>query len=452
MDNKFKKIILLIGDIVILYFSLYITLFLRYLEQPSIDVWQKHSVIFSIAFIFWIIIFYIFDLYNIHYATNNSKFFNISIKSISIAGLLTSAIFYINPQIGIAPKTNLVIYIFVFFVLFIIWRRFFNWSINVYLPKNNIVIIGFNKQVRELIKTLYQKPHLGYCAKFIVTDNKIDNLFDIKIINNIHKLKQLVIDEKINTIVLVSDPHQSKKLRVSLFYCLPLKINIINLINFYEDITGKIPIDSISQMWFLENLSEGRKKLFDIIKRIYDIILSIIIIMITIIFWPIIGLIIKTESKGPIFFYQIRSGKNNKQFKLIKFRTMRQENNNFSPTVKNDARITKFGLFLRKSRIDEIPQVLNILIGDMSFVGPRPERPELIEKLKKQILFYRERMLVKPGLTGWDQVSGEYHSPSYEDTLKKMQFDLFYIKNRSIYLDLSILLKTIATVFRNYGR
>ena len=127
------------------------------------------------------------------------------------------------------------------------------------------------------------------------------------------------------------------------------------------------------------------------------------------------------------------------------------DNNNYSPTVNNDKRVTKFGSFLRKTRIDELPQVINVILGDMSLVGPRPERPEYVAELKKEIPFYEERMLVKPGLTGSDQISGEYHSPSKEDTLKKLQYDLFYIKNRSIYLDLSIILKTIATVFGKGG-
>lgn len=137
---------------------------------------------------------------------------------------------------------------------------------------------------------------------------------------------------------------------------------------------------------------------------------------------------------------------------MVKFRTMTAGNNDFSPTKANDARITKFGSFLRKTRIDEIPQMLNVLFGQMSFVGPRPERPELIKQLEKNIPFYSERMLTKPGLTGWDQISGQYHSPSHEDSLEKLQYDLYYIKNRSIYLDLSIILKTIATVISGKGR
>jgi lipopolysaccharide/colanic/teichoic acid biosynthesis glycosyltransferase len=163
-------------------------------------------------------------------------------------------------------------------------------------------------------------------------------------------------------------------------------------------------------------------------------------------------LAIKMESRGPAFFKQKRLGQREKEFMMIKFRTMREEGNNKTMTTDGDKRITRFGNILRKTRLDEIPQVINVLRGEMSFIGPRPERPEFVVELEKQIPFYKTRLLVKPGLSGWDQVSGEYHSPSAEDTLKKLQNDLFYIKNRSLYLDLIIILKTIAAVLGREGR
>ena len=131
---------------------------------------------------------------------------------------------------------------------------------------------------------------------------------------------------------------------------------------------------------------------------------------------------------------------------------MRTENNSFSPTAEQDSRITKFGNFLRKSRLDELPQLLNVIRGDMSLIGPRPERPELSCELEKVIPYYRQRLIIKPGITGWDQVAGEYHSPSVEDTYKKLQLDLYYIKNQSVWLDISIFFKTIMTVFMREGR
>ncbi|MFA4941293.1 MAG: sugar transferase [Patescibacteria group bacterium] len=453
MDNKLKRIILLAGDIIILYFSLYLTLLLRYWAEPTNELWQKHVGPFTIIFVAWILIFYISNLYDLNLAANNARFFRLTGRSLLIAVLLSIAFFYLTPQITIAPKRNLLIYIVIFALLFFFWRQFFNWSLRAYLPKNNIAFIGLNNQVIELIKELKEKPHLGFNVVLVVDEKNSERkeIEDIQIFNDITLLPSLINSQKISSIIIASDLHRLEEIRTVLFKCLPLKINYIDLANFYESISGRVPIDSINQMWFLENLSEGKKTWFGIAKRSYDFILALFIFLLTIIFWPIIGLIIKSESRGPVFFKQIRSGKNGAPFTMIKFRTMTVAGNNFSPTKENDLRVTKFGSFLRKTRIDEIPQILNILKGEMSFVGPRPERPELIKELEEKIPFYNERMLVKPGITGWDQVSGEYHSPSREDTIKKLQYDLYYIKNRSIYLDLSIILKTIATVISRKG-
>ena len=454
MNSQTKKLALLAGDIGILYFSLYLTLLIRYWGQPIQGNWQSHFWPFTVVFAVWIIIFYISNLYDLHLAINNAKFFQLTARSLVIAGLLSAAFFYLTPQITIAPKRNLLICIIVFAVLFYFWRQFYNWSLKAYLPKNTIAIIGINRQVKELAEELQQKPHLGYKIAFIVDDknNEQYEINNIPVINNISNIEKLIKEKNVSTIILTSDPHESSELRTSLFKCLPLKINYIRLPNFYETITGKIPIIAINQMWFLENLSEGDKTFFNIFKRAYDIILGLFALAITMPFWPIILLIIKLESKGPLFFLSPRIGKNNKVFQLIKFRTMREEGNARTMTIKNDPRITKFGNIMRKLRVDEIPQALNILKGNLSLVGPRPERPKFAAELKQTIPFYSERLLVKPGATGWDQISGEYHSPSREDTLKKLQYDLFYIKNRSIYLDLSIILKTIATVLGGGGR
>jgi len=452
MNNKLKKVSLLAGDIMILYFSLYLTLLIRYGLNPEAGTWSRHFWPFTMVFLFWLIIFYISDLYNLNLAVNNAKYYSLSLRAIVISALFSAAFFYLAPRITIAPKRNLFIFIVVFSIIFILWRRFFNWSLKAYLPKNNIAIIGYNEQIRELLETIAQKKHLGYEVAFIIEDNHLNRtIADIPIIKDIAQLPDLIRRYKVSNIILTADPHQAEELRTVLFNCLPLKINYLSLPDFYEAITGKVPIDAINQMWFLENLAEGRKTWFDRIKWIADFLLAILILLITSPFWLIIALIIKSESKGPVFIIMPRTGKNNKIFKLIKFRTMREENNDRSPTITNDPRITGFGSFLRQTRLDELPQLINIIRGEMSFVGPRPERPELIDELKNLIPFYGQRMLVKPGLTGSDQISGEYHSPSREDSLKKLQYDLFYIKNRSLYLDFSIILKTIATVLSRKG-
>lgn len=447
MNNDLKKLILLGGDISVLYFSLYLTLIIRYWGEYSEKVWSSHFWPFTAIFIFWIIIFYIANLYNLNLAVNNAKFYRLGARSLVIAGLAAVAFFYLTPQIGIAPKTNLFIFIIIFAALFYLWRNFYNWSLKSYLPKANIGIVGYNNLAAEIAHEFENKPHLGYNLSFIVDDAN-QNLPGVK---PIAELEALIKNNKLDTIILSHDPHQSENLRTALFNCLSYQINYVSLPNFYETITGKIPLDSVNQMWFLENLNENGKIWSDRAKFVYDFILALLIAAITLPFWIIIAVVVKLESSGPVFFVMERMGKNNKIFKLIKFRTMKEEGNDRSPTRAGDARITGFGRFLRKTRIDELPQMINILKHEMSFVGPRPERPELAANLEKLIPFYAQRTLVKPGLTGSDQISGEYHSPSREDSLKKLQYDLFYIKNRSIYLDLSIILKTVATVISRGG-
>ncbi len=452
---QIKKVFLFLGDIAILYLSLFLTLTLRYLEIPAKTLWESHIGPFTFVFMAWIVIFYLGNLYNLSSVVNNKNFARLTNKSVLAAILFSLAFFYADPNIGISPKTNLLIYVFIFYMLFILWRRSFNWLLQSYLPKENIAIIGLDDQTKKLIKEIENKAHLGYSISFIINDKdeKMENEINgIPVANGMDGLAERISEENIMTIVLNANPHESPELRSMLFNCLPLKISYVSFPNFYENITGRVPIETINQMWFLENLSEGNKNIFDFIKRIYDLALASLILMITLPLWPIIGIIIRSESKGPVFFRQTRAGQNNKPFKILKFRTMTIADNDFAPTKENDARVTRFGSFLRKSRIDEIPQAINILKGEMSFVGPRPERPEYIEGLKTAIPFYKERMLVKPGLTGWDQISGEYHSPSREDSMKKLQYDLYYIKNRSIYLDLSIILKTISTVLSRSGR
>lgn len=453
MNNKFKKIILLLGDIFVLYLSLYLTLIIRYQQNPQGELLGIHLLPFSLTFIAWVLIFYIFGLYDLNLAVNDNRFFKKIAASFTTATLISVLFFYLTPLTKITPKTNLVIFIVIFAFLIVLWRRLYNRSLKSYLPKTNIAIIGKNRQVVEIINELKQKPHLGFNISFILDpDESEKEIRGVPIFDNINRLCDLIKDKNINSIILATSPGDSIRLRSVLFDCLHLKVNYINLTNFYETITGKVPTKAINQMWFLENLSEGNKGGFDLFKRVCDLTLGCLALIIVSPFWPIIALLIKTSSKGKVFYTQIRIGQSGKSFKIIKFRTMREDGNHHLPTTEEDERVTSLGNILRKSRIDELPQLINIIKGEMSFVGPRPERPELIVTLERQIPFYKERMLVKPGVTGWDQISGEYHSPSYEDTMKKLQYDLFYIKNRSIYLDLSIALKTIYTVLSRAGR
>jgi len=449
-NNKFKQFFLLLIDIILLIISLRTALILRYLSIPNNEIWQQNLKFFIPVFVLWILIFYINSLYDFRKIINQSKLFEQSVKSVLIAFLISIIFFYIIQSPTINPKTILLIFSIIYYLLFLTWRLLFLLLNKKYLSTINIAIIGYNEIILKTIQAIKKNKQLGYNIKFIVSERNnvlvdVAENYDLVIVEDINQLSRAIKEHKINIVILEKDISQMKELQKTLFNLLPTGISYRNLIKFYEEISGQIPIEILNKGWFLENLDLANKKNYERIKRLYDLFIASIILLLTLPFWPIIILIIKIESRGPIIFKQIRAGKDCQHFNFYKFRTMYEENNNRKMTEKNDKRITKFGKFMRQTRIDEIPQLINVIKGDMAFVGPRPERPELIKELSKNIPFYGIRNLIKPGITGWDQISGEYHSASVRDTYKKLQYDLYYIKNRSIYLDISIFLKTIKT-------
>ena len=441
MPYNFRRIIIFSGDVAALFLALFLTLAIRYPKAFWNEKWQEHWPSFLIVFIIWLIIFSINDLYNLDLRENSRQFFKSTINTAIASSLLSALYFYLNTQTDIAPKTNLAIFILIFIFLFLSWRGLYQLVSGTFMPKENLAIIGFNQRAEELIAELKNRPAAGYKTALI-----------FKNAEELSGLAENIKNKNIRAIVIVDDFGQNAALRETLFDCLAYKITFFNYPDFYELLTGKIPVDAIDADWFLRNLREGQKNYFNFLKHKIDFIGALLVLLISLPFWPIIGLIIKSGSRGPVFFRQIRLGRNEKEFKIIKFRTMRVENNDLSPTAENDARVNRFGAFMRRTRLDEIPQTINILKGEMSFIGPRPERPEIIKELEANIPFYKTRLLIKPGLTGWDQISGRYHSASIQDSLEKLQYDLFYLKQRSPSLDISIALKTLATIFSRAGR
>ncbi|MBT5401409.1 sugar transferase [bacterium] len=451
MINNFKRFILLLGDILILFISLYIALLVRYLEPVNQEIWNIHWPIFAILFILWLPIYYAFNFYDLKRSRNLITLVGNTIKVAIMITVVAIFYFYIAQNyITITPKTILAIIIIVTSIIQFSWRRLFTKLIQIQALEKNIIFLGYDPLITSVI---YEAKASGYKAKAIFDENYSNNYqAAIPVITDLSKLPEIIKEKNIEQIVIANSLN-SKSTKL-LFNNLNLRVNFITLTHFYEILFQKIPLSNINQSWFLENLSEGDKSAYENQKRLFDIFIALLLGIITLLFIPLISLLIAITSKGNIFFKQIRTGKDNKTFKAIKFRTMYQnaESNGPQWATKNDPRITTLGKFLRKTRIDEIPQLWNILIGEMSFVGPRPERPEFINELVKQIPFYKERLLVKPGLTGWAQVLGPSYGGSEKETLEKLQYDLYYIKNRSFFLDLGTILKTINTVLKGSGQ
>lgn len=320
-----------------------------------------------------------------------------------------------------------------FGILFFIWRKVFYLLFSSYFM-NKVAIIGKNSTSKDLSEEIAKHPYFGY---------------KLKTLNTNEPLLPQIEKNKIDTLIIAEDIKSDFWISQNLHLFLPLKINFLDLAEAYEIITQKIPISFVSKIWFLENIREREKGLYDKFKRIIDIVLSLLILIIIFPMLPFVALVIKLEDKGPIFYYQERIGKNKKPFMLIKFRSMERdaEKGGAVWAEEDDSRITKVGKFLRKTHLDEFPQMLNVIKGDISLVGPRPERPEFVEKLEKEIPYYHLRHLIKPGFTGWAQIKFRY-GRSTIDAHKKFQYDLYYIKNRTLFLDIGILLKTFQLFFR----
>jgi len=314
------------------------------------------------------------------------------------------------------------------------------------VEKESVVFVGENDYTQDLLESVKKDGQYVFTASLNNTDMKALG----KEIVEMYKTKKfdVLVDF---TDKLLGDPKLTGKL---LQYKLE-GLQYYNYLEFYETYENKLPISHLSPKWFLENTGfEIYHNNFNLkAKRLLDLLFAMLIGIFAAPVIVLAAIIVKLESKGPIFFIQERIGEGNKKFNIVKFRSMTTDAEKDGPqwASKNDNRVTKFGKIMRATRIDELPQLWNVLRGEMSFVGPRPEREFFIQQLEKEIPYYNLRHTVKPGLTGWAQVMYPYGA-SVEDAYRKLQYDLYYIKHHSIPFDVKVLLKTVTIVIFGKGR
>jgi sugar transferase (PEP-CTERM system associated) len=274
------------------------------------------------------------------------------------------------------------------------------------------------------------------------------------LLGKIQDLDSLVEETRPDIVVVAQVDRRGNFPTQTLLECRLRGIRVEDWPTFYEKATGKILVAAVRPSWLIFSDGFVKTPRTEIIKRLFDITAALVGLILSLPLMVLAAIAVKSESPGPIFYRQPRLGQNGCVFILNKFRSMRQDAERDTGPVwaaQRDARITRVGHFLRRTRLDELPQLFNVLVGHMSFIGPRPERPEFVAELQKQIPYYMERLAVKPGITGWAQVKYEYGS-SVEDAVEKLQYDLYYIKNLSLFLDLLIVLNTIQVVLFARGR
>jgi len=318
-------------------------------------------------------------------------------------------------------------------------------------------VVGSSAEAQQIARMVLDTPMSGFELFGIVEEPGQPPLPSgpgaPPVVGQLEQLRNLCRDEGISRVVVALRERRGK---VPLDRLLDVRMDGVQVEEreaMYERLTGKLAVESMRPSYLIFGQGFAKDRMTMVSKRLLDVVAAVLGLLLSSPLALATALLIKLTSRGPVFFCQERTGQDGVPFKVIKFRTMRVDAEKESGPVwaqKNDARVTSIGRFLRLSRIDEIPQFLNILAGQMSFVGPRPERPHFVEQLKQSIPFYPLRHTVKPGLTGWAQVRHPYGA-SIEDAQEKLRYDLYYIKNMGLLFDLSIMFRTIAVILRGSG-
>jgi lipopolysaccharide/colanic/teichoic acid biosynthesis glycosyltransferase len=450
-----ELLILLCGDIFVIVASLYLTLFIRYLEIPDAALLTAHFGPFIILAGVWLFIFYIAGLYDKHTVFLKNLLFSRIINTQIVNGLIASLLFLIIP-FGIAPKTNLVIYLIISVLLISWWRlRLFNH----FSPKHKhkALLIADGEEAIELVDEINNNDRYNYSFVRIIDEKAAMHIPDFE-----SKLLSLIDQEDIQIIIANPKGEHIERVLPAIFDLAFLKFEFIFLdfYKVYEDTFDRVPLSALRYDWFITYVSQSKSLVYDFSKRTTDIIGSLILGFGFLLVLPFVYIAMRIEGNKNIFMTQKRIGQFNTPVEVIKLQTMTANDASSSTWTDEDRdkgnQITKVGAVVRKLSLDEVPQVWNVLKGEMSLIGPRNDIAGLGARLAEQIPYYNIRNFVKPGVSGWAQTHQHYMgdniSPqSLEETRLRLSYDLYYVKNRSFMLDMVIALRTLKTLLSRFG-
>ncbi|AOW08110.1 exopolysaccharide biosynthesis polyprenyl glycosylphosphotransferase [Flavobacterium gilvum] len=451
-----RKLLLRIFDVIFVLFGLYLIGFIFNFDYFQFSVTNYY---WTIVLAIYINVFgLIFEMYNLQVASNHFQVLRSSVLTTSSTVLFYLLTPVFSPQL---PKNRLQLLIFyiVFFIALYSWRMIYVKFLASNRFAQKVVLICEGGQVKELVFGLENvDPHYKVIG-YVNSDEESISTLEHHSLESIKSEDLTSFVKKNGIFEIVVASQKTEGITADLYHQLLILLesgkSIREYTHVYESKTQRIPVQYISRDFyrFFPFSRSNQNKLYLSIVRLTEVVLSLTGLSIGLVLLPIIFIGNVFWNKGGLFYTQERMGKDGVVFKIIKFRTMIEnaENSGAVFAKSNDVRVTKFGKFLRKTRIDEFPQFINILKGDMAVIGPRPERPEFVNEIAQMMPFYETRHIIKPGLTGWAQVNYSY-GEKLEDSLIKLQYDLYYIKHRSIYLDLSIAFKTVSTVLFYRGQ
>ena len=451
-----RTILLIIAEAVLVYGAIIGAVYLRVgTEGAPFELIEKNGYLkAAVAGFFCLAAFYLFDLYDFLVMHDRRELVLRLIQALGLAWIALALSFYTFPGLKFGRGISLIA-LPLALGLMVAWRVSIHWFLGHPDFGERILIVGSGNLAVEVAREVLNRPDAGYrIVGFVGNDAELlgKSLINPRVIGLTEQLDEIVKRENIDRIVVAMGERRGqlptdKLLQLSLAG----QVTIEEGQSFYERVTGRVSLNMLRPSWLIFTGRRRQNKIAGVARTavhwlvaLLGAILSLPIVIIT-------AILIKLDSRGPIFYKQERVGKNGRIFVLTKFRSMRVDAEQDGPVwaSKRDSRTTRVGRIIRKVRIDEIPQFWHILKGEMSFVGPRPERPHFVAQLAEEIPFYEQRHLIAPGLTGWAQIKYPYGS-SIEDARQKLQYDLFYIKNHGLVLDAVIIFETIKIIL--FGR
>lgn len=452
-----RKLLLRVVDIVALLFGLYLVS--NIFDFDYFMITHERWLWIVILVVYYLLFSTIFELYNLQKSSRYDTTFKGIVLTVSITVLCYLLTPFYTPELPV-NRLQIIYFFLAISVAIFLWRCAYIFFISSPRFFKNILLIGSTEEIKIMSDAIEKNTNyykiVGYIDLSLNLTVKSNKLTDIEEITDLN-LTEVVQEKAVSEIIIGSNEREelSKPLFDGLIALLETGLPIKEYIQVYEELTFRVPIQYIGKDFYkyFPFSRSNQNKLYLFAHRLFDIIFSIVGLLVSLLFLPFVLIGNLVGNRGPLLYTQERVGKNGVPFKIYKLRSMvvDAEKNGAVWATKNDTRITKFGSFLRKSRLDEVPQFINVLKSEMSMIGPRPERPSFVKELSESLTFYEIRHVVKPGVTGWAQVKTDYGA-SMEASLRKLQYDLYYIKHRSLFLDLNIIVKTLSTVLFYRGR
>jgi exopolysaccharide biosynthesis polyprenyl glycosylphosphotransferase len=445
-----RRTVLLTGDIICISLSILLSAFMRLSPKLGLEYCAEHVPSLAGSCLIFLLVFYAIGMYERQTLTRKGATYLLPLVAVAIGLTIIVVTLYARSQINIGRGILLLAGLFVFLSTWAM-RHLYRLAVGYGFLSRKTLIVGEGKEAEGVIHLVNQTPDAGFKVIGVVSSRRVPPssfLAGVPVVGAIDKLRELADAFEIETIIVATSLAREQSL---LRLLRPLRCTgteVMDYVSLHEMLGQEIPLDHINDEWLMNAAMNGSVIHIRKIKRIMDLSVALVGLVVTLPISLLTALLVRVDSSGPVLYRQKRVGLDGRIYTLMKFRTMRHDAEAGSGAVwagRLDDRVTRVGKFLRTWRIDEIPQLVNVLRGEMSLVGPRPERPEFVDTLASAIPFYRERLLVPPGVTGWAQVKYPY-AASVEAARRKLQYDLYYIKHMSFFLDALILLRTFKTI------